>query len=165
LGKTDQGSYLLGLINPNECKPLIFNKTPAWTAGFHCAGAIPKKLSIPLAHIRYLNPEIALDRLKSRQKVYDKLDSYEKGLMVDYHWTLGEQEINYFYDHLGTINLSQVRLQSFQPVEFDQLFNINPKGLRGPDSEHLFTPKGDWKLFKNDFWNLSSYFPSLLANT
>ena len=163
--KTENGSRLLGLINPNECKPLIFNQIPAWTAVFHCSGAIPITLSIPLAHIRYLDPAIARDRLKSRQKVYETLHAYEKGLMVDYHWSLGEQELNNFYQFLSTINWSQARLMTFQSVEFAQLFNINPEGSRGPENEHLFAPKGDWKLFKNDFWDLSTYFPTLLANS
>lgn len=160
---TDRDSRLLGLLNPCECKPLIFTKTPAWTAGFHCSGAIPDAITIPLVHIRYLDRASARDRLKSRQKVYESLDPHEKGLMVDYHWSLGERELNDFYQHLGGINWSETRLLAFQSVEFGRLFNINPVGFRGPANEHLFSPKGDWKLFKNDFWDLSTYFPALIS--
>lgn len=163
IGNAEHSSYLLGLINPCECKPLIFTKTPTWTAGFHCSSAIPNSISIPMAHIRYLDPISARERLKSRQKVYETLNNREKDLMVDYHWSLGDSELNDFYSHLGSINWSQARLLGFRPVEFSQLFNMNPEGTRGSANEHLFAPKGDWKLFKNDFWDLSTYFPTLLA--
>jgi hypothetical protein len=47
----NKSSQIIGALNPLECKPLIFKKTPTWSLGFHSSNAKPSILSIPMAHI------------------------------------------------------------------------------------------------------------------
>jgi hypothetical protein len=156
-----KSSQIIGALNPLECKPLIFKKTPAWSIGFHSSNAKPSTLSIPMAHIRYFEKEPSRDRLIGRRTVHENMDKAEATQGIDGHWGDGDRELNEFYSYVDSNKTNISMAKSFGDIQWDEVFNISvPKGLYVQPAPQ-FKAKGDYKIFDGQFYNLTKYFPAL----
>lgn len=158
----NKSSQIIGALNPLECKPLIFKKTPTWSLGFHSSTAKPSTLSIPMAHIRYFDRELSRDRLIGRRAVYKNMDKAEGSQKIDAHWGDGDRELNEFYSYIDSNQANISIAKSFGDIQWNKVFNISaPKGLY-VQAEPQFHAKGDYKIFDGQFYNLTNFFPALL---
>jgi hypothetical protein len=157
-----KSSQIIGVLNPYECKPLIFKKPPDWGLGFHCSNAKPSVLSIPMAHIRYFDKEVARDRLIGRRTVQENMDKAEASYGIDGHWGDGDRELNEFYSYIDSNQANISLAKSFGSIQWNEVFNMSaPKGLY-VQAEPQFHAKGDYKIFDGQFCNLTNFFPALL---
>jgi hypothetical protein len=153
---------IIGALNPLECKPLIFKKTPTWSLGFHSSTAKPAALSIPMAHIRYFDRELSRDRLIGRRVVHKNMDKVEGSQKIDAHWGDGDRELNEFYSYIDSNQANIHIAKSFCDIQWNEVFNMSaPKGLY-VHPEPQFHAKGDYKIFDGKFYNLTNFFPALL---
>jgi hypothetical protein len=157
-----KSSQIIGVLNPLECKPLIFKKTPAWSLGFHSSNAKPSTLRIPMAHIRYFDKELSRDRLIGRMAVHSNMDKAEGSKGIDAHWGDGDRELNEFYSYVDSNNANISKAKSFGDIQWNEVFNMSaPKGLY-VQAEPRFHAKGDYKIFGGQFYNLTNFFSALL---
>jgi hypothetical protein len=158
----DEESRLLGLFNPNECKPLIFKKVPEWELGFHTSESEPKTLILPMAHTRYLYREISKKRMEGRKVIYQTLDQTESREGVSLHWSNGELDFHAFHEHIAAAVKENMILKSFAPMDPLQAFDIfHPENLCVGDTISIH-PKGDWQIQKENFYMLSEHFPDIV---
>ena len=157
----NKSSEIIGALNPLECKPLIFKKTPAWGLGFHSSNARPSTLSIPMAHIRYFDRELSRDRLIGRRIVHNNMDKAEVSRGIGGHWGDGDRELNEFYSYIDSSQANISKAKSFSAIQWNEVFNISaPKSLY-VEAEPKFHAKGDYKIFGGQFYNLTKFFPEL----
>lgn len=152
-----EGRRLFGLLNPNECKPLIFNRVPSWGLGFHGSEYPPDVLTIPLAHTRYLYREQSSRRLNDRIAVHQSMQGDERLQGVASHWREGDAELKTFYQIVDQRTQSGTKIHEFAP--------INPRGLFREVSiepgSKMYVPNGAWNVTDLRF-DLSKHFPTLL---
>ena len=158
----NDNSELIGLINPYECKPLIFKRVPSWRPGFHSSKFEPRTLNIPMVHIRYLHVENAIDRQNSRVNVYECLEKVESASGINKHWEDGAKDLNEFYAHINSKMNNESTYLTFHPIEPSNVFDKHYPRYLFWGAETSYHAKGDWRTFNDMFYNLSSYFPSLI---
>jgi hypothetical protein len=159
----NKSSQIIGALNPLECKPLIFKKTPAWSLGFHASNAKPSTLSIPMAHIRYFDKELFRDRLIGRRMVHKNMNKEEGTRGIDAHWSDGDKELNDFYSYIDSNQANISIAKAFGEIQWSEVFNMSaPTGLY-VQAEPRFHAKGDYKIFGLQFYNLTNLFPALLC--
>jgi len=135
---TPDGKRILGMLNKDECKPLIFSRTPNWTIGFHRCDDVPKgPLTVPMAHIRYFFMEQSSQRLVERLSIYDSMHAGEKNVGVDFQWSKGDSVMKTFYRDLN-------RFDKQHAIPFTEIDPFNIASL------------------SNRLYDLSASFPSLL---
>jgi len=155
-------SQIIGALNPIECKPLIFKKSPTWSLGFHSSGAKPSALSIPMAHVRYFDKELLRDRLIGRSMVHENMDKVEGDNGIAGHWADGDRELCEFYSYVDSNQANISTAKAFVDIQWNEVFNISaPKSLY-VQTQPQFHAKGDYKIFNGQFYNLTKYFPVLL---
>jgi len=158
----NKSSQIIGALNPLECKPLIFKKTPTWSLGFHSSNAKPSILSIPMAHIRFFDEELSRGRLIGRSAVHKNMDKAEASQGIDGHWGDGDRELNEFYSYIDSHQANISMTKPFGSIQWNAVFNMSaPKGLY-VQAEPQFHAKGDYKIFDDQFYNLTKFFPTLL---
>jgi len=157
-----EAKKLLGFLSPVECKPLIFSRTPLWSLGFHSsASCAPGVLTIPMAHIRYLDKERARSRLLKRKSVYENhMNKAEKSTgNIAFFWSIGEQRLEEFYAHVGQFD--QVVPETFVSVSAQLVFDPVTRSLSDGREIVVQVPKGEWQVFGDRCWDLSSRFEGL----
>jgi hypothetical protein len=157
---------LLGLLSPVECKPLIFRRTPLWSLGFHSsASCAPDALTIPMAHIRYLDKEQARARLLKRKAVYEHhMNEAEKSSgNIAFFWSIGEQRLEEFYGHVNQFDESQIVPEIFVSVSAQLVFEPVPRSLSDGRNIVVQVPKGEWQVFGDRCWDLSDRFIDLAS--
>jgi|APCry1669189567_1035234.scaffolds.fasta_scaffold11519_2 hypothetical protein len=158
----NKSNQLIGALNPLECKPLIFKKTPAWNLGFHSSNAKPSILSIPMAHIRYFNRELTRDRLIGRRTVHKNMDKTEGSHGIAAHWGDGDRELNEFYSYIESNQANISTAKTFDRIQWNEVFNISTPESLYVQMEPRFHAKGDYKIFGGQFYNLTNFFPMIL---
>lgn len=85
---SNYGGRIIGTINPQECKPLIFSEIPDWGPGFHYDHnpIIQQHVSVPMAHIRYLFNAYIQTRAQKHKREYEKFNLHEKKIGYGIHW-------------------------------------------------------------------------------
>lgn len=117
------GQQLLGLLSPYMCKPLIFTTVPNWNVGFHMAiGAEPPaQLNIPMAHIRFLYPDRARERLALRKSIPKSMPSAEQQAGMAENWTRGAEMLEEFQRLTSDLAERQTAIIPFTPVQRDRV--------------------------------------------
>jgi hypothetical protein len=153
---------LLGLINPRECKPLIFSRTPIWQLGFHnSASCAPGTLTVPMAHVRYLFKEQARRRLLERMQVHEHMDSKERESRIAEHWALGGRELDLFYAHVDTYDERRSETDTFEEMAAQSIFGASSLTLPDGRGITVHQARGDWRLMQNRYWDLGDRFTCL----
>jgi hypothetical protein len=82
---------IYGSLNPDECKPLVFNHAlPLWSSGFHgCIIDHLPKIKPIMGHIKYIDREIYQSGLDQRREVYESMSDIHKMAGVAKHWVSG----------------------------------------------------------------------------
>jgi len=158
----DGKTRILGLSNPEMCKPLIFKEVPGWYCGFHYSEkhSPPMELTIPMAHVRYLFPSQISERVDVRKKVYSSIISREKDLGFDTHWSAGEKAVSEFFMYAATLAQKKSQISLFNNFERNRVFNeLTTAGVYIRQS--TFRAKGNYKIFEERF-DLTDIFPGLL---
>lgn len=154
---------LSGLINPSECKPLIFTRMPLWSMGFHSsASCTPNVLTVPMAHIRFLHKEEATTRLSNRKTIYEHMNAEEKrGGELATHWATGNQNLQDFHLHVERFDQRRIASQSFKMIDPQLIFSLTPQTLS--DGRQVVVPvaNSDWRFLPDIDWDLSAQFPNL----
>jgi hypothetical protein len=155
---------LLGLINPTECKPLIFSQTPVWSLGFHSsASCAPGALTIPMAHIRFLYKDEGSARLLKRMAIQEHMNSTEKKSNVAANWATGDEALNEFYSHVDRYDERQAAPEAFKAIDPQLIFTPVTRTLSdGREVVIQLAKSDDWKLMPDRYWNLSDQFVRLL---
>lgn len=154
---------LIGLINPHECKPLIYKTVPNWGVGFHSSNIqFPsEKLEIPMAHVRYLFPDEITERFNIRRMVFQSMKENEKKAGLDFHWQEGLTNFKEFARHAMYLKDTNSFISSFNGIDRDKLFNkvktTNPNG----SIQYIFKQKGGYELLKERYL-LTALFPELI---
>jgi len=156
----DGKERILGLVNPEMCKPLIFKELPNWNYGFHLSAIHHPslELSIPMAHVRYLFTSQISQRVNIRKMVYSSLVSKERAIGFDAHWDAGEKALSKFFEYLTMLADKNPQISSFNTFERGQLFNKQTIGIYAARS--VFTSKGGYEIFEERF-DLTDFFPVL----
>lgn len=150
------GRKLFGILNPDECKPLIFSRVPNWGLGFHNSEAVPGNLTIPLAHTRYLYGEESLERLRLRAPIHEAMDPKEQATGIAGHWKHGEEEYRKFRDLVERRKQLDTVVREFAPFNPATLF----RAVASPNGSHAYYAEGDWSITDARF-DLTKNFPAL----
>lgn len=106
---------LYGILDSFRCKPLIFNRPIDWQLGFHgCQYEPESALSIPMAHIRYLDENLREERLNLRTYIRENMDKIEKSLGSNHHWTDNE-DYNNFKDVVNNFDNQTITKFDYAP--------------------------------------------------
>lgn len=166
-GKDNKNSSdrLMGLINSNECKPLIFTIVPDWAAGFHFSRRQlpPVKLEIPMAHVRFLFPEEKTARISTRRKVFQSMQENEKKVGHSRHWEDGEAGFNKFTSHTNDLHDKNSTILPFHEIDRDKLFKKVAVTSRAETTLTFYIPKIQQTL-PDERYDLTEKFPDLLSN-
>lgn len=161
-GVVDGKDRILGLIDPELCKPLIFKELPHWNCGFHYSTIHQPslELSIPMAHARYLFPLQISRRVNLRKMVYQSLVSRERNMGFAGHWDAGEKAVSSFFEYLTLLVDKNPHISQFNNFERDRLFEKRTI-VDGNVSRSEFISKGGYKLSQGRV-DLTDIFPGLL---
>jgi hypothetical protein len=164
----DGRSYLIGIHSPDECKPLIFNKTPSWILGFHSSlnQDPPSQIDIPMAHIKFLDQQEATRRAEIREGLHPSIVEIERNSGVAGHWRNGLDENNNFYKQISLAKTGVQALEKFSPINRDDFFTKDMllRSTLYVQPKYRFTRKGSYRDFST-LIDLSEHFPSLMAAT
>jgi hypothetical protein len=159
----NSNKQLMGLVNPNECKPLIFKTVPDWGLGFHFSKKqLPAEyLEIPMAHVRFRFPEENSKRIETRRRVFQAMSDNEKKAGVDSHWQDGEKNYNEFTSRANFLKDSNSDINNFQAIERDKLFKRVKAASSSPINPYFYIQKGGYEIFGSRF-DLTNIFSELI---
>jgi hypothetical protein len=104
--QTKHGRRLRGFWNPNMSKPSVFKALPNWDFGFHQCDYPVLNFKLPMAHVRFLHPDQAKNRLNLRYKIHQEMFEVERNSGVNLHWQRGEQNLDNFYEYVDLTNFN-----------------------------------------------------------
>lgn len=149
---TSDGLRLRGLLEPGYCKPSIFSSVPNWTVGFHYAGQPLNILKLPMIHINRLYGIQSMNRITSRNKVYQHFLDHEKQSGINVHWNVDLTHFNDFFDYVNKKDHTDVK--TFEPID-PYLNEIHT----GNSSVHQKSYK-----FSNVEYDFTEAFPHIVNN-
>lgn len=123
---TEQGRRLRGFYNPNMCKPSLFKQLPNWTIGFHQCEYPVVHFKLPMAHIRFLDPSMATQRLNQRFDIFHTMNDDERRGGIATHWQRGTQDLKNFIDYCELTNFN------VQTLNNQELINLHKKHINDP---------------------------------
>jgi hypothetical protein len=159
----DRPGQLLGLLSPFMCKPLIFKTQPNWNVGFHLAVGVepPERLTVPMAHIRFLDTGVAAKRLATRPRIREAMPEREQQEGLAIHWSQGHGLLENFQRRASALAVRDAPIVAFEWVDRGTV--MQPQVLSAqPGSEvTVWAPRGGYELaaVRHD---LSSAFPHLM---
>lgn len=141
------GQQLLGLLNPNMCKPLIFAALPNWNAGFHMAVGVepPMQLVVPMCHIHFLYPDIARERMILRRGIPDTMPENERDQGYADHWKRGDEVLGDFQMRTRELAHLQAPTLPFSPVSRDSVLKRSTAPIPGRGEVEFWSSRGDYK--------------------
>jgi len=148
--QTEQGRRLRGFWNPNMSKPSVFKDLPNWDLGFHRCDQPIVNFSLPMAHIRYLNPDRAKNRLNLRNEIHQEMLDLERNSGVNLHWQRGMQNLSNFYEYVNLTNFTCENLNQNYLNKLYERFMSDPTSL-----------DFHYKKLPIEF-DLTDYFPQLI---
>jgi hypothetical protein len=113
---------LVGILDPTECKPLIFRVVPEWAVGFHGSTAPPQAvLSIPMVHMRHFDIAAADRRAIRRKAVYERMDPVERSQGLAGGWGPAAIPAGNFHALLEGLAQANAALAPFAPIPSAQV--------------------------------------------
>ena len=76
-------------------------------------------------------------------------------------WAEGDRKLNDFYSYIDANEANISLAKSFGDISWHEVFNIKPQGLYGKP-ELKYHNKGEYNVFDEKFYDLTTYFPALL---
>lgn len=141
---------LIGILNPNMCKPLIFTELPNWNVGFHMAVGVepPMQLSVPMSHIRFLYPDIARERMSVRRGIPDSMPENERLEGFASHWKEGEFLLAEFETLTRELSDIKTPILPFSPIARDSVLSRSEASIPGHGDVVFWGARGDYKSMK-----------------
>lgn len=155
---------LIGILNPHESKPLIFNRVPDWLRGFHSATNVQplEFLSIPMAHLKFFSQKQFDLRGESRKKTYKEMVADEKDMGIAHHWVDSESDALNFYNKIDDEIKKNSPINKFSPILSSAYFKkLEPRKTLYVQSEFVYLPQGT-SHEQYGLVDLSNLFPNLL---
>ena len=108
---------LVGVLDPTMCKPLIFRKVPDWRLGFHGCSSTPQpQLSVPMAHLKYLDLETAAAIAGRRAAAYRAMDAAERQSGIARTWGGAGLSAPAFHQMVASLLRAGAPLEPFSPL-------------------------------------------------
>ena len=141
---------LLGLLNPNMCKPLIFTTLPNWNAGFHLAVGVepPLQLAVPMSHIRFLYPSVSRERMALRRGIPDSMPENERKEGFAGHWKRGEALLDEFEMLTTELDRLEAPIFPFAQISRDSVLQRFETFVPGQGKIEFWGARGDYRSTK-----------------
>jgi len=155
---------LIGILNPHECKPLIFKGVPDWIRGFHAAKNIQPSefLSTPMVHLKFFSQKQFDLRGASRKNTFQEMDRTEREMGIDHHWVDSDKDSLDFYNKINDEIQKSSPINEFSPIFSATHFRkLEPHKTLYVQSEFVYIPQGNSRE-QYGLVDLSSLFPDLL---
>jgi hypothetical protein len=159
--ETAAGNRLLGMLNPRECKPLIFRTLPRWGLGFHGCDHPPTRLQLPLAHLRYLYRGGSIVRLRERAAIHAGMQADEQRRGIDGHWANADAEYRKFERRVGDFRDAGTVPAGFEPIDPSPYFTRRLQPASGGESREFYTPDAAASSAANAVVDLTDRFGNL----
>lgn len=146
-GNVASPAAVLGLLNPAMCKPLIFATLPSWNVGFHLALEVEPlpELTVPMAHVRFLYPDIAAQRATVRLAIPESMPEAERREGMATHWARGGKVLEDF--QRLTMGLAERRsaIVPFTAVPRDQVLERSEVPIPGHGKVVFWGARGGYE--------------------
>ena len=120
------GTKIVGVLDPTMCKPLIFRQVPDWGLGFHGCSSVPQaQLSVPMAHLKYYDLEMAAAIAERRADAYRTMNTDEKRSGIAQSWGGGRLSASAFHELLASLLAAGDTPPSFAPVASSEVLASN----------------------------------------